>query len=238
MIGENKYYVYRHYIGDNTFYVGKGSKDRAYVTRRSSKWHEFVNGREYEIEIVKYFDNNKEALKFEEELTQYYKNLGQCETNISIGAKRDDVTKRKISKAQSGENNSMFGVSRYGEENPFYGKTHSSETKAKIRNSLPDYSGENNPMFGKKHTEETIKKIRKNMPDLSGENSPTAKQITISINKIIHVAGCKKDMQKILLEKYGINAHNSFLRGNIPKKHRDIVDYIEVEGEIIYEKRK
>lgn len=47
--------------------------------------------------------------------------------------------------SHSDENNSMYGISKYGENNPFYGKIHSEETKEKMRNSSQHLSGENHP---------------------------------------------------------------------------------------------
>jgi len=51
-------------------------------------------------------------------------------------------TKRKISKTMKergiskGQNNPMFGVSRYGKDNPFFGKKHNKETVEKIKETL------------------------------------------------------------------------------------------------------
>lgn len=76
---------------------------------------------------------------------------------------------RKISEAKKGK--------LIGEKNPFYGKTHSEETRRKISKSLKGVkhseesrrkmsesrSGEKNIMFGKHHSEETRRKIRKSL---------------------------------------------------------------------------
>lgn len=207
-----KYYVYRHYIGNNTFYVGKGSGNRAYSTKRNTKWHEFVKDEKFNVEIVKYFDNNKDAYAYEAKLTQYYKNLGQCEANITIGAKKDEVTKSKLSIAVS------KAVS--GEKHPMFGRSHSEAARRKISMNHARLNGENHPMFG-----------------ITGGNHPRAKQRVVSINGIAYSAECKKDMQKLLLNECNINASGRFINGQVPKKYRDIVDYIEVEGKIIYSKK-
>lgn len=69
---------------------------------------------------------------------------------------------------------------RIGENNPFYGKTHTKEAKENISKNHTDNSGENNPMYGKigelspnygrQHTEEEIRKISKNRIYAKGEN--------------------------------------------------------------------
>lgn len=56
------------------------------------------------------------------------------------GYHHSEETKKKISDAMKGENN------------PFYGKHHTEETKEKLK-------GENNPMYGKQHTDESRKKM-------------------------------------------------------------------------------
>ena len=57
-------------------------------------------------------------------------------------------TKMKISKAKKGKPNPTKGISRpdmAGENNPFYGKHHTEETKIKMSENHADYSGDNHP---------------------------------------------------------------------------------------------
>lgn len=60
------------------------------------------------------------------------------------------------------------------ENNPFWGKCHSDETKEKIsKANKGKLSGESNPFFGKHHSEETRKKISEVQKVLqAGENNP------------------------------------------------------------------
>lgn len=79
----------------------------------------------------------------------------------------DDVRMR-MSKAASGENNSMFG--RTGENCPAFGKPKTVEQKMKQRVSMiGKMVGTNHPMFGRKHTKESKDKMR---DAISGENHP------------------------------------------------------------------
>lgn len=60
----------------------------------------------------------------------------------------------------NGYNILIGGKSLYGENNPFFGKSHTNEAKQKMSEKHKDlYIGENNPMYGKHHTEETKQKI-------------------------------------------------------------------------------
>jgi len=53
-----------------------------------------------------------------------------------------------------------------GEDHPFYGKSHSKETRQKISDKISGKMlGEDHPMYGKSHSEETLQK-------LSGKNNP------------------------------------------------------------------
>lgn len=83
-----KFYVYEWY-NINTkevFYVGKGSGKRYKVkSKRNKKFTEYIKNNEVDSRIVKYFKNEEEAFSYEKELTDYYRELNQCECNIIDG---------------------------------------------------------------------------------------------------------------------------------------------------------
>lgn len=55
-------------------------------------------------------------------------------------------------------NSENVSKNQNGENNPFYGKTHSKKSRKKIKDNHADFSGENHPQFGIKHSEERLKK--------------------------------------------------------------------------------
>lgn len=53
-----------------------------------------------------------------------------------------------------------------GQNNPFYGKTHTEESKKKMSLNHKDVSGKNNPMYGKHHSDEAKEKISQARKDI------------------------------------------------------------------------
>lgn len=110
----------------------------------------------------------------------YYNSFGEGGYNLTSGGENcivSDETKQKLSIANSGENNNMYGVRLTGKNNPNYGKKMSDEQKEKISNTkirLETSKGKNNPMYGislcgkkngmygKTHTQESRQKISEN----------------------------------------------------------------------------
>lgn len=100
------FYVYLHLRCDNNepFYVGKGTKNRAYDKgNRNKHWHNVVNKHGYKVEIL--FDNleNKESGLLEIDAILELKYFGYKLVNYTnggegkLGYKTSEETKRKIS---------------------------------------------------------------------------------------------------------------------------------------------
>lgn len=87
---EKKYYVYKWFIEstNETFYIGKGSGNRYKDTYRRNQIfkQEYYNlYPDCKSEIIKYFDTEDEAFKYEEEMIAYYRSIGQAKANIDKG---------------------------------------------------------------------------------------------------------------------------------------------------------
>ena len=112
----NIYYVYTHSVNDEVFYVGKGRGNRATQTRsRNRHWWNIVN--KHGKPVVNIIQDNltdEDAYSLEIKLISEYgiSNL----SNVSEGGKLYEN-----------------GYDMSGESNPMYGKTHSEETREKIR---------------------------------------------------------------------------------------------------------
>lgn len=153
---QNQYYVYIHVdkLTGLVLYCGKGTKSIHTVKSGKYKGQKHLYDRAYsncdrpykiddtiEVFKVKYFDNEDEAFKYEEFLTNWYKLQGQCWYNDSIGTKHSEEARKKISEANRG-------------------KCRSEEVKKKISETKTGkYTGELNHMYGKHHTEEAKKKM-------------------------------------------------------------------------------
>lgn len=103
------------------------------------------------------------------------KNSKQCSVSCASKRNHSEETKKKMSKSHMGENNHFYGKHHTnetkrkiaeslgdkvkGKNNPFYGKHHTEETKRKLGEKAKLRIGEKNGFYGKHHTEETKKKI-------------------------------------------------------------------------------
>lgn len=72
-----------------------------------------------------------------------------CETKIPDMNKWGQTVRFVVGHNSRGTNNPMYGVHRFGEEAPMYGKKLSIETRSKLSEAMKGrFAGENNPMYG------------------------------------------------------------------------------------------
>ena len=163
------------------FYIGKGSGDRIKNTiydKSPFKSNKIKKLKRYGKKII--------SLKIKEDLTlnEAYdleifliKEIGRRDINNGtlvnltdggegrLNSEHSEETKIKISKSKKGnsgwkhseETLLKMSINQMGENNGFYGKTHSSIVK---KNQSDKTIGYNHPMYGKTHSEETKKKIK------------------------------------------------------------------------------
>ena len=81
------YYVYEWFIVETgeIFYVGKGSRNRYKFTDRNNLFKEVLNNNNCDSRIIKYFETEEEAYKYEAKRIQELKEIGQCICNIMPG---------------------------------------------------------------------------------------------------------------------------------------------------------
>lgn len=180
---ENNYTIYMHinkingktYIGQTSqrpekrWDNGKGYKTspRFYNAIQKYGWENFEHKILYTNCLL------EEANYLEQMLIKKYKtydeNFGY---NITKGGKNfhhSEETKKKIGEANhialqghrwSEEQHKLMSEKFAGAGNPFYGKTHTQETKDLIsEHRKGKVAGKNHPMYGKHHSEETLQKI-------------------------------------------------------------------------------
>ena len=101
------YYVYIHKdkITKEIVYAGKGKGLRYadFVNSRNEEHSNLMKNRKLEYLILKEFEDEDEAYKYEEEVIESYKKNNQCKYNVSIGRRTSDETKTKISRALRGK---------------------------------------------------------------------------------------------------------------------------------------
>ena len=83
-----KFYVYKWYNTDTNevFYIGKGTRNRKNnLTHRNKIFQDYYANNNCANEIIKYFDDENQALQYEKEMISYYRSLGQAQANIDDG---------------------------------------------------------------------------------------------------------------------------------------------------------
>lgn len=174
-----KHCVYQFIDNSNTpFYVGqtnnyhrrktehlcvlkKGKKGKTWPVY--NKIRKLIKEEKYELkmEILKNDLNFSEANELEIKYIKEYKESGIKLCNLTAGGEGapNCVRKKWTLKQRKKLSNSKKG--KYiGEENPFFGKHHTDETKEKISKAHKGkQTGDQNPFYGKKHSNEVIKKM-------------------------------------------------------------------------------
>lgn len=159
---DNKWTVYVHISPSKKCYVGitsqkpnarwrfgHGYKHNDYFTRAIEKygWHNFQH------EIIAEHLTEIEAKEFEKTLIKNLKsNNSEYGYNLTSGG------------------DGTIGISRYGEDNPFYGKHHTEESRELMRKNHADVFGEKNPFYNKTHSEEIKKKLSENAKNRFKDN--------------------------------------------------------------------
>lgn len=148
----NDFYVYRHLKADSkvVFYVGKGCKGRAYNFKFRSDYHKrIVKKHGCIVEIVHSGLSQEESFSKEIELISYYKSIGQCEANFTMGGegclgrKVTLETRLKISKSVTGlkhseETKLQMSKSRVGHPGYTKGMKMSKESSLKKSKFMKD----------------------------------------------------------------------------------------------------
>ena len=116
--------------------------------------------------ILETFSTREEALQAEVDLHKFY----QVDKNPHFA-----------NKARQKTTGFYYAEKKFGEDNPFYGKSHTEETKKIIRQhqienngyirNRRSYKGENNPFHGKTHSEETRNLLKQKIKE-TWENQP------------------------------------------------------------------
>lgn len=217
-VGQTKNLLDRHRRHVQTSFNKNAKRDYNTPFHRAIRKYGIEN---FEIKIL------AENIETQEKLNEYeiffikrYKTLNiQNGYNVAEGGynnpfvgkteKEMDEFKRKVSESRKGQ--------MIGENNPFYGKKHTEETKNKISKNHANVSGENNPNYGKQMSESQKEKLRqinigkiiseetknKISRAMKGKNNPRAK-MTIQYDKQGKIVKIW-DYAKQASEELGIN---------------------------------
>ena len=185
------YKVYCHISPNNKVYIGITQQE---PKQRWQGGNGYRKNLHFYSAIKKYgWDNFKhiilfdkltkeEAEKKEIELIKQYDS-----TNINKGY--NILEGGNATSGLKGELNGMYGVHRYGKENPNYGKKHSAESRKKISENHANMKGGNNPnakAIRNKSTGEIFPSAR----EASEKYGVTPSAISSSIRRVNKCVGC------------------------------------------------
>lgn len=122
----NKVYFHRRNDDNSIFYVGIGSEEiRPYSKRnRNTHWHNIVNKVGYTVEIVHEGLTRDEACKYE---VKYIKDFGRQDKGLGRLVNMTDGGDGSTGYTHNEESLKKMSDCNKGNNNPFYGKTHTKE---------------------------------------------------------------------------------------------------------------
>jgi hypothetical protein len=143
---ENNWYIYRHLKPNGeVFYIGIGKTKnfkRAYEkSNRNNHWENKVKKYpNYEVQILTTGLTKEDANHIEKTLISWYKRIDCCEgTLVNMTDGGEGVENLMQSKESKKKRADKISVLYRGSGNPFYGKTHSEETKKHIGNIQKEF---------------------------------------------------------------------------------------------------
>ena len=161
---KGNYCVYMHISPNNKRYIGLTSQIPEY---RWNNGKGYINNNYFSNAINKYgWDNFQHiiiAKGLDEEVAQWLE--------IELIKEWDSANRDKGYNISSGgytvseETREKIRNSTIGENNHFYGKTHTEETKKKMSENHADFRGENHPQYGTHHSKETLEKISRSLKE-------------------------------------------------------------------------
>ncbi len=223
----NSYYVYEHIRNDNgnSFYVGKGHGDRAWIKHRNEKHDKIAN--EYGMSVRIIYNNltEEEAFEKENEVITRYINSGY---GIDIkGLEGDDeekfLTNQTFGGAGSvGISNPMYNVSPKERMNSFQYEVWLNKTRTRLESQV----GDKNPNW----KNDTLRKKLENNPELKniyysrkGSQNGRSKKIELYdlsknyIRTFDFIGECASYVKEVIGAKGGIDS----IRANI-KHYSDL----------------
>lgn len=166
------FYVYLHRRMDTMypFYVGKGQGRRAWVKRnRNLHWRNIVAKCGYSVEMVCEFEEETDALHYENHLIAELNALG-CELvnyteggDGGTGHRHTEATKQAIRAKMLGKQNSLGSIQSKETKEKRAAKLRGIPRTQEVRDKVSAAKkGKSNGREGYKHSQETIAKIRAN----------------------------------------------------------------------------
>lgn len=161
------------YIGKSKRLTGRIS-DHKRDLKTNKHWNDHLQNswnkygsESFNFEVLLYCDEENLSFYEEKSIKGYKSYKPEKGYNLIIEGQEKEFTEELRKK---------FSEMYTGEGNPFYGKTHTKESKNKISENHADFSGENHPLWNIGHSEDTKEKLCGPRPNMQGSNHPQWKE--------------------------------------------------------------
>jgi hypothetical protein len=207
----NIYYVYQYLREDMTpYYVGKGKDQRAWQDHKRSNGTNLLPKDKSKIQILAKELSEQEAHLLETKLIAQYGRIDLGTgilRNLTNGGEGNSgyvppkEVIEKIASKNRGQKRPQHSKNMSGENNPFYNKSHTEETRKRMSANHADVSGANNPMYGKVHPNKGVTGLwewsEESKKKRSGPNNPMYGKVSPNKGKSpvkLECPHCKKNI--------------------------------------------
>lgn len=223
----NVYYVYEWIRLDTNepFYVGKGKGNRwrSFNRKYNPYFMRVINNVDVAVNILENNLSEQAALEYEVYYIEYYKDLGYELTNLTPGGDNPPIVHL------TGKRNGMYG--RFLNDNPFYGKKHTNETRRRMseshKNCIPWNKGKSvgNNRTPKKIYCLTTNELFNNIHEITCKYNVNKSAVYAACNNSRHYVGISKDNLPLIWAWYDeyIKITDSEKQEKLSKGYKNVI---------------
>ena len=213
------YYVYIWFIKEtnHVFYVGKGKENRLKELKsRNQYFLNIYNKYDCDSKIIKTFECEEDAFKYEIEMISFYRNIGEADANLHKGGRGGDVWKYA---SQEDKDNFIKKMTTINKErcssqefkknkSEYMSNKYQNEEERRLQSERVKRAWEDEELR-KRHSEIIKKSQTQEVRDKRANR--LKKKVELSLGEIVVVFDSRKEMLSYLSEELSFNPSNTTL---------------------------